>query len=79
MVTGINTEADARITDAEYIDHIRYYRRMVTLLYNSDIWATARQPSITTVEGLLEAVFTVGSAPRLYSEDPSAVECSETK
>jgi hypothetical protein len=32
--------------------------------------AIARQLRITTKEGFLEAVFSVGSGPRLYSEDP---------
>jgi hypothetical protein len=36
----------------------------------NNIRGIARQPPITTLEGLLEAVFPVGSAPRLYSEDP---------
>jgi hypothetical protein len=35
----------------------------------NDIWAIAKRPPITT-EKLLEEVFSVGSAPRLYSEDP---------
>jgi hypothetical protein len=35
----------------------------------NDIRAIARQPPITTMEKLLEVVFSVGSAPRLYSED----------
>jgi hypothetical protein len=34
------------------------------------IQAIARQPSITAVDGLVESVFSVGSAPRLYSMDP---------
>jgi hypothetical protein len=32
--------------------------------------AVARQPPITTIEELLEAVFSVESAPRLYNEEP---------
>jgi hypothetical protein len=36
----------------------------------NNICAIARQPPITAVVGLLEAVFSVGSTPRLYSEDP---------
>jgi hypothetical protein len=32
--------------------------------------AIARQPPITTIEGLLRAVFAVRSVPRLYSEEP---------
>jgi hypothetical protein len=32
----------------------------------NDIRAIARQPFITTIEGLLEVVFSVESAPRLY-------------
>jgi hypothetical protein len=39
----------------------------------NDIRAIPRQPPITT-EKLLEAVFSVGSAPRLYSEDPRLAE-----
>jgi hypothetical protein len=35
----------------------------------TDIRAIARKPPITTIEKLLEAVFSVGSAPRLFSED----------
>jgi hypothetical protein len=34
----------------------------------TDIRAIARQPPITTEE-LLEAVFSVGAAPRLYNKD----------
>jgi hypothetical protein len=33
-----------------------------------------RQPPVTTIEKLLEAVYSVGSAPRLYSEDPRPAE-----
>jgi hypothetical protein len=40
----------------------------------NDIQATARQQPITTIERMLEAVFSVGSAPRLYSEDPRPAE-----
>jgi hypothetical protein len=39
----------------------------------NDIRALARQPPITT-EGLLEAVFSVGSASSVYSEDPRPAE-----
>jgi hypothetical protein len=35
----------------------------------NDIRAIARQPHITTIEELLEEEFSVGFAPRLYSED----------
>jgi hypothetical protein len=35
-----------------------------------DTWTIARQPLITTIEELLEAVFSVGSAPKLYSTTP---------
>jgi hypothetical protein len=35
----------------------------------NDIQAVARQPPPTTMEKLLEVVFSVGSSPRLYSED----------
>jgi hypothetical protein len=38
-----------------------------------DIQAIAEQPPITTIEKLLEAVFSVGSSPRLYSDDVSSV------
>jgi hypothetical protein len=41
----------------------------------NDIQAITRQSPITT-EGLLEAVFSVGSTPRLYSKDPRLVELS---
>jgi hypothetical protein len=34
-----------------------------------------RQPSITTIEGLLEAAFSVGSDPRLYSEETRPAQC----
>jgi hypothetical protein len=34
----------------------------------NNIRAIARQPPITTIEGILEATFSVGSASRLYSE-----------
>jgi hypothetical protein len=40
----------------------------------NDIQAIARQPPITTIETLLEAVFSVESVPRLYSEDPRSAE-----
>jgi hypothetical protein len=39
----------------------------------NDIRAIARQPPIT-IEKLLEAVFSVGSAPRLYSENSRPAE-----
>jgi hypothetical protein len=50
----------------------------------NDIRDIARQLPITTIEGLVEAVFSVGSAPRLYTEDlgpaeVSSVEWSEVK
>jgi hypothetical protein len=35
----------------------------------NDIRAVARQPLITTIEKLLEAVFSVKSTPRLYSKN----------
>jgi hypothetical protein len=34
----------------------------------------ARQPPITIIGKLLKAVFSVGSSPRLYSEDPRTAE-----
>jgi hypothetical protein len=37
------------------------------------IWIVARQPSIT-IEKLLKTVFSVLSAPRLYSKDPRQAE-----
>jgi hypothetical protein len=40
----------------------------------NDIRIIVRQPPITTIEELLEAVFSVGSAPRLYNEDPRSAE-----
>jgi hypothetical protein len=45
----------------------------------NNIWAIARQLPITIVEGLLEAVFSVGSAPRLYSKDPRPAESSSVE
>jgi hypothetical protein len=52
--------------------------------YINNIRTLARQPPIPTIEGLLEAVFSVGFNPRPYSEDPrpaesSSVEWSEMK
>jgi hypothetical protein len=35
----------------------------------------ARKPLINVVEGLLEAMFSVGSATWLYSEEPRLSEC----
>jgi hypothetical protein len=35
-----------------------------------NIRAIARQPPITKIEELLKAVFSAGSGPDLYSEDP---------
>jgi hypothetical protein len=35
----------------------------------NDILAVARQPPITTIEGLLKVVFPVGSAPALNNEN----------
>jgi hypothetical protein len=45
----------------------------------NDIRAIARHPPITKIEGLLEAVFSVGCAPRLYTEDTSrdAISCQQ--
>jgi hypothetical protein len=40
----------------------------------NDIRAIARQQPITTIEKVLESVFSVGSAPRKYSEDPGPAE-----
>jgi hypothetical protein len=40
------------------------------------------QPPVTIMERLLETVFSVGSAPRLYSEDTGqfiSVECSSVE
>jgi hypothetical protein len=42
----------------------------------NNIRALARQPPITTIE-LLGAVFSVGSAPRLYNEEPRPTEGTE--
>jgi hypothetical protein len=47
----------------------------------NNIRAIARQPPITK-EGVLEAVFSVGSAPMLYKKDPrpaEAIQLSEEK
>jgi hypothetical protein len=45
----------------------------------NDIRATARQPPISTIEEMLGAVFTVGSAPELYNEElrPAQLEFRE--
>jgi hypothetical protein len=43
----------------------------------NNIRAIARQLPISAVEGSLEAVFSVGSALRLYSEDPRPAEAVE--
>jgi hypothetical protein len=40
----------------------------------SNIWPIARQPPITTIEKLLDVVFSFVSAPRLYSENPRLAE-----
>jgi hypothetical protein len=40
----------------------------------NDIRAIARQPPIKTMEKPLEVVFSVGSDPKLYSEDPKPTE-----
>jgi hypothetical protein len=37
----------------------------------------ARLPPITTIERLLEAMFSVGSSLRLYSDDPRMAESAE--
>jgi hypothetical protein len=42
----------------------------------NDIRALSRRPPITTVEKVLETVFSVGSVPRLYSEHPWPAEFS---
>jgi hypothetical protein len=42
--------------------------------YVNNIRAIAKYPPLTTIEGLLEAVFSVGSAPKLYSEDSRPAE-----
>jgi hypothetical protein len=42
----------------------------------NDIRDIARQQNITTIDELLEAVFSVSSAPRLYSEVPRPAEFS---
>jgi hypothetical protein len=39
-----------------------------------DIGAIARQQLITTTEKLLEVVFSFGSAPKLYNENPRPAE-----
>jgi hypothetical protein len=44
------------------------------LLEVNDIWAIARQLAIMTIEKLLEAVFSAGSARRLYSKGPRPAE-----
>jgi hypothetical protein len=42
----------------------------------NSIQAVARQPPITTAERFLEEVFFVGSAPRLYIDDPRPAEAA---
>jgi hypothetical protein len=42
----------------------------------NDIRTIARQPPITTIDKLLEAVFSVVSTPRIYSEDPRQCRAS---
>jgi hypothetical protein len=50
----------------------RNMRYLVTVgKHVGNIRAIVRQPPITTIEGLLKAAFSAGSAPRLYSEDLS--------
>jgi hypothetical protein len=44
---------------------------LVTRSRENDIQSLARQLPMTKTEGLLEAVFSVGSAPRLYNKDTS--------
>jgi hypothetical protein len=44
----------------------------------NNIQAIAKQPPIT-IEKLLETVFSVGSAPRLYNEDLRLVERAELR
>jgi hypothetical protein len=39
----------------------------------------ARQPPVTRIEKPLAAMFSVGSASRLYSEDPRPAEASESE
>jgi hypothetical protein len=39
-----------------------------------NILAIAMQPTIATVKELLGAVFSVGSAPGLYNEDPKPAQ-----
>jgi hypothetical protein len=49
----------------------RNMRRLITTgKHVNNTLAIARQPSVTRIEKPLEAVFSVGSVPRLYSEDP---------
>jgi hypothetical protein len=43
---------------------------VVTGKHVNDIQVIARQPTITTIEKLMEAGFSVGFDPRLYSENP---------
>jgi hypothetical protein len=47
---------------------------VVAAKHVNDIRAVAKQPPMATIEGLLEAVFSIGFAPRLYSEDPKPAE-----
>jgi hypothetical protein len=55
-------------------------RRLVTVgKHVNSISAIARRPPMTSIDGLLEAVFSVESAPRLYSEDPRPTQCSSVE
>lgn len=44
-----------------------------------DIQTIVRQSPMATIEGLLEAVFSFGSAPRLYNQDTSRVAGSSVE
>jgi hypothetical protein len=45
----------------------------------NNIRVIARQPPIAKIKILLEAVFVVGCAPRIYCEDPRPDECSSVQ
>jgi hypothetical protein len=47
--------------------------------HRNDIRVTARQLPMTRVEKLLEEVFSVGSAPKLYGEDSRPAEFRSVK
>jgi hypothetical protein len=62
--------------DVEYRRYATIARRNMRCLVTAgkhvnNIRAIASQPPITTIEGLLEALFSIGSSPRLHNDDTS--------